>query len=154
MQARIKNPLMLFPDALPALLKVNEAADTSELPPTIKKLIHLRASQINSCSFCVDMHSQELKKMGESDARIFAVAAWEDTSYFTDAERAVLALTEAATRLGDRSKAVPDVIWEEAAKHFDEQKLGAIVIQIALINFFNRINVPIRQVAGAWHPQA
>ena len=112
--------------------------------------MHLRASQINGCSVCVDMHARTLKRSDETDERMFAVAAWRDAPYFTDAERAALALTEAATRISDRADPVPDAIWEEAARHYDEPELGILVLNIALINFFNRLNVITRQVAGEW----
>ena len=149
MQARMKNPIMLLPEALPALLALNKASE-SNLPPTTRKLVHLRASQINGCSVCVDMHARELKKSNESDERLFAVAAWRDAPYFTDAERAALALTEAVTRLSDRPDPVPDEIWNDAARHYDEPALAALIVQIALINVFNRLNVPTRQVAGSF----
>ncbi len=110
--------------------------------------MHLRASQINGCSVCVDMHARELKKAGETDERLFAVAAWRDAPYFTDAERAALALTEAVTRLSDRADPVPDEIWDEAARHYDEPALAALVLAIATINVWNRLNVTTRQVAG------
>jgi AhpD family alkylhydroperoxidase len=112
--------------------------------------VHLRASQINSCSVCVEMHAEELRKAGDSDKRIFALAAWRETPYFNDAERAALALTEATTRLADRSDAVPDDVWDEAARHYDEAALAALVLQIALINAFNRVNAATRQMAGQW----
>jgi alkylhydroperoxidase family enzyme len=91
-----------------------------------------------------------LKQAGDTDQRIFALAAWRETPYFNDAERAALALTEAATRLADRSDAVPDDVWNEAARHYDEPALAALTIQIALINAFNRLNAITRQVAGQW----
>jgi AhpD family alkylhydroperoxidase len=97
----------------------------------------LRASQINGCSFCVDTHARDLKKGGETDERLFAVGAWRESPYFTDAERAALALTEAATRLSDQADPVPDEIWEEAARHYNEAALATLVINIALINFYN-----------------
>jgi AhpD family alkylhydroperoxidase len=120
MQARIKNPFSLLPDTVPALLAVNKSAEDG-LPFVTRKLVHVRASQINGCSVCVDIHSHELKKAGESDERPFAVAAWRDAPYFTDAERAALALTEAVTRLSDRVDPVPDEIWNEAARNYDER---------------------------------
>ncbi len=117
MQARMKNPVMVLPDALQALFALNKAIEGAGVPYVILKMVHLRASQINGCSVCVDMHARELKKAGESDDRIFAVSAWYDAPYFSDAERAALALTEAATRLSDRADPVPDAIWTDAAKH-------------------------------------
>jgi len=146
----MKNPLLLLPDALQGLLATDKATANDGLPDITRKLLHLRASQINNCSVCVDMHAKELKKAGEKDERIFAVSAWRDTPYFTAAERAALALTEATTRVSDREDAVPDQVWADAARHYDERALAALVIQIALINAFNRINIPTRQVAGAW----
>jgi alkylhydroperoxidase family enzyme len=94
------------------------------------------------------MHARELRHANETDERLFAVAAWNDAPYFTDAERAALALTEAVTRLSDRTDPVPDEIWNEAVRHYDESALAALILQIALINTFNRINVATRQVCG------
>ncbi|MER8602589.1 carboxymuconolactone decarboxylase family protein [Mesorhizobium sp. M1233] len=150
MQARLKNPVVLIPGALQALLALDKSTETADLSYVTRKLVHLRASQINGCSLCVDMHARELKKAGEKDERIFAVSAWRETPYFTDAERAALALTEAATRLADRPDPVPDAVWDEAARHYDEKALAALVVQIALINAFNRLKAPPRQMVGAW----
>ena len=150
MQARMKNPLLCVPDALKALLAVDKATEPAGLPLAMRKLVQLRASQINGCSMCVDMHSRELKHANEKDERIFMVAAWREAPYFTDAERAALALTESVTRLSDRADPVPDEVWNEAAKHFDEPQLAALIIQIGLINFFNRVNATVRQPAGEW----
>jgi alkylhydroperoxidase family enzyme len=100
------------------------------------------------------MHAADLKKKGESDERIFTVAGWRDAPYFTDAERAALALTEAVTRIADSSDPVPDAVWNEAAKHYDEKALASLVTQIALINVWNRLNVATRQVAGQWKAAA
>jgi AhpD family alkylhydroperoxidase len=150
MQARLKSPVFVLPDVLPALLAVDKAATTEGLSSVTRKLVHLRASQINGCGVCVDMHAKELKKAKESDERIFAVAAWRDTPYFTPAERAALDLTEAVTRLSDPADPVPDNVWNEAARHYEERDLAALVVQIALINAFNRINCATRQIAGAW----
>jgi len=148
MQARIKNPVVLIPGSLQALLALDKSSEAAELPYVTRKLIHLRASQINGCSMCVEMHARDLKKAGEKDERLFAVAAWREAPYFTDAERAALALTEAATRMSDRGDAVSDEIWNEAARHYDEKALADLVLNIALINFWNRVNVTIRQVSG------
>jgi len=147
MQARIKNPLALIPDSLQALLALDKATKKAELPYVTRKLMHLRASQINGCSVCTLMHARELRKEDESDDRIFAVAAWRETSLFTDAERAALELTECLTRIADRSDPVPDSVWNEAAKHWTEKQLAGLVLQIGLINTFNRINVAVRQIA-------
>lgn len=150
MQARMKSPVMIFPDALQAMQALNKITEESGLPPLTLGLAHLRASQINGCSVCVDMHPRHLKKLGETDKRLFAVAAWRDTPYFTDAERAALALTESLTRLSDREDPVPDAIWEEAARHYDEKALAGLVLGIAAINVWNRLNAATRQIAGQW----
>jgi len=145
----MKHPALILPEAMQALLALSKAAETDGLPLVTRKLVELRASQINGCGFCVDMHARELKKAGEADKRIYAVAAWRESPYFTDAERAALALTEAATRLSDRADPVPDDVWQEAAKHYDEKSLSALIVDIGAINVWNRINVTIKQVAGA-----
>jgi AhpD family alkylhydroperoxidase len=149
LHSRMKNPVMIVPESLQHLLAIGAAAKNSKIPELTLGLVHLRASQINGCGFCVDMHARDLKKAGETDERLWAVAAWRESPHFNDAERAALALTESATRLSDRSDAVPDEVWNEAARHYDEQALAALILQIALINFWNRVNVTIRQVAGA-----
>jgi AhpD family alkylhydroperoxidase len=150
MEARIKNPAIIIPEAMQALLALNTATEKGGVPATILGLVHLRASQINGCSVCVDMGWRMLKKAGETDERLFAVAAWRDAPYFTDAERAALALAEAVTRLSDRADPVPDEIWDEAARHYDERALAALILSIATTNTFNRLNVSTRQVAGEW----
>ena len=150
MKARIENPVVTVSGALEALQKLSAAAGRAGIPKTTQDLIHLRASQINGCSVCVDIHSRELVHAGESTERIFSVAAWREAPYFSDAERAALALTEAATRLADRSDPVPDEVWEEAARHYREPQLAALVLSIATINAWNRINATTRQVSGEW----
>jgi AhpD family alkylhydroperoxidase len=154
MQARMKNPAMIIPDAMQALLALSASIKNGGVPQRTLELVHLRASQINGCSVCVDMHSRDLKKAGETNERLFAVAAWRDAPYFTDAERAALALTEAATRLSDRADPVPDEIWEEATRHYDEPALASLIIAIATINVWNRLNVTTRQIAGEWAKSA
>lgn len=153
MQARMKNPALVLPDALQALLDLGKAVDKGGVPPATLGLVHLRASQINGCSVCVDAGFRDLKKVGERDARIFAVAAWRDAPYFTDAERAALALAEAMTRLSDRSDPVPDDVYAEAARHFDEPALASLILSIAAINLWNRLNVATRQPSNAWRSQ-
>ena len=148
-QARMNNPVMVLPNALQPLLDLAKATRKVGLPPQTAELVHLRASQINGCSYCVEMHSRELKKLGATDERVFAVAAWREAPYFTEAERAALALAEAVTRLSDRPDPVPDDVWEEATRHYDEQSLASLIIEIALINVFNRLNVTVRYPAGA-----
>jgi AhpD family alkylhydroperoxidase len=148
MQARMNHPVMILPEAMKALHALNAATEKGGIPAQTRELIHLRASQINGCSVCVEMHARDLKRQGESDERLFAVGAWRDAPYFTAAERAALALTEAVTRLSDREEPVPDVVWDEAARHYDEQELAALLLTIAQINVWNRLNVTTRQVAG------
>ena len=150
MQPRMKNPVMIFPEAMQSLMAIGKVVEHSNVPQRTFDLVHLRASQINSCSVCVDIHARMLKKSGETDERLFAVAAWRDAPYFTGAERAALALTEAVTRLSDRTEPVPDEVWNEAARHYDEKALAALLLNIALINVWNRLNVATRQVAGEW----
>ena len=150
MQPRMKNPVMIVPGVMQSLQDAAKAANHSALPGATVDLVLLRASQINGCSVCVQMHASDLKKAGASDERILMVAAWREAPYFDDAERAALALTEAATRLADRSDPVPDDVFDEAAKHFDQEPLAALIIQIALINAWNRINAVTRQIGGAW----
>src|SRR5262245_36576851 len=148
MQARMTNPVLLVPDALKALLALGTAAAKSGVSARTLDLVRLRASQINGCSFCVEMHARDLKKAGDTDERLYTVAAWREAPYFSDAERAALALTEAATRISDRGDPVSDEVWNEAAKHYNEKALADLVLNIALINFWNRVNVTIRQVSG------
>src|SRR5919107_1759828 len=132
-QARMNNPALFVPGALQALLAVDKSTHNADLPDVTRKLVHLRASQINGCGVCVDMHARELKQAGEPDERIFAVAAWRETPYFSDAERAALALTEAVTRLNDRPDPVQNAIWDAASRHYDESALASIVLAIGAI---------------------
>lgn len=148
LQERIPNPALSIPELLPALQAAAAAARKAHLPLKTIYLVHLRASQINGCGFCVNMHAHELKEIGETDDRLFAVAAWRETAFFTAPERAALALTEAATRLSDRSDPVPDEVWSEAARHYDALALAGLVVQIALVNLWNRMNVATRRMVG------
>jgi AhpD family alkylhydroperoxidase len=152
MQARIKNPAILVPEAVKALFALNAAMEHSNLPAKTIALAQLRASQINGCSVCVDGHWRLMKKADETEERMLAVAAWRDTPYFTDAERAALALAESVTRLSDRADPVPDAVWNEAARHYDEKALANLLLAIAATNVWNRLNVATRQVAGQWRP--
>lgn len=153
MQARMKSPALTMAGVLDALLTINKTTESCGVPRSTFELVHLRVGQINGCSVCVDMHSRALKKLGESDARIFALPAWREAPYYTEAERAALALAEATTRLGDRADAVPDDVWNEAARHFSEAALGGLVMAIAMANLWNRLNVATRQVTGEWVAQ-
>jgi len=126
-----------------------EAAHSAGVPGPTMELAHLRASQINGCSPCVYSGAISAKKAGERDERLFAVAAWRETELFSEAERAALALAESVTRLADRPDPVPDEIWDEAARHFDEKQLAGLVLWIATSNLFNRLNATTKQPAGA-----
>jgi AhpD family alkylhydroperoxidase len=148
MQPRIKNPATVIPGAMQAIQALAASVQKSGAPPEVLDLLHLRASQINGCSACVDGGVKHARQAGEMDERLFAVAAWSETPYFSDSERAALALAEAMTRLCDRTNPVPDDIWEDAKKHFDDRPLSGLVLWIATTNLFNRINVATRQVAG------
>jgi AhpD family alkylhydroperoxidase len=144
----MKNPAMSLPGAFDALQALHEITENGGVPRATLELMNLRASQINGCSVCVDMHSRALRKLGEKDVRIFAVSAWREAPYYSDAERAALALTEAASRLSDRADPVPDDTWNEAARHYNETQLGALVMAIGMINLWNRLNAATRQMSG------
>jgi AhpD family alkylhydroperoxidase len=153
MQSRMKSPALTVPGAMEAMLTIAKAAEGCGVPRKTLELVNVRVGQINGCSVCVDMHCRALKKLGETDARIFTLAAWREAPYYTEPERAALALAEATTRLGDRADAVPDEVWNEASRHFGEAELGALVMTIALANLWNRLNVATRQVGGEWVAQ-
>jgi len=150
MQPRMSNPAQVIPEAMKPILALNKAIKQGGVPEDLLELVHLRVSQINGCSACVDSGARSARKNGETDERLFALAAWRDTPYYTDAERSALALAEAATRLSDRTDPVPDKIWDEAARHHNEKQLAAIILMIAVTNLFNRLNATTGQVAGAW----
>ncbi|MEU0400412.1 carboxymuconolactone decarboxylase family protein [Streptomyces sp. NPDC006197] len=150
MSARMPNPATVLPEAMPAVLQLVKAVQSGgDVPATTLDLVHLRASQINGCGYCVVGGALKSQKEGETDERLHAVAAWRETPYFTEEERAALALAEYATRLADRPDAVPDAVWDEAARHYDEKQLAQIVLWLGLTNLFNRINATTRQPAGA-----
>lgn len=149
MQARMKHPAMVVPGAMQALLALSESSIKAGLPRKIVDLVQLRVSQINGCSLCVAMHAADLKKENETEERLWTVAAWREAPWFSDAERAALALAEEVTRLADRSNAVPDDVWAEAARHYDERSLSALLLAISTINVWNRLNAATRQVAGS-----
>jgi AhpD family alkylhydroperoxidase len=150
MQPRMQNPAMVLDGATKSIFGLIKAVEGTDVPELTLGLVHLRASQINGCSFCVDAGVKTAKKNGETDERLHAVAAWREAPYFTDAERAALALAESVTRLADRPGAVPDDVWDEATKHYDERGLAALVTYVATTNLFNRLNAATRQTAGAW----
>jgi AhpD family alkylhydroperoxidase len=146
----MQNPAQVLDGATTAIFGLIKATRQTDVPDSTLELVHLRASQINGCSFCVDAGVKTARKNGETDERLHAVAAWREAPYFTDAERAALALAESVTRLADRPDAVPDDVWDEAAKHYDERGLAALVTYVATTNLFNRLNAATRQTAGTW----
>ncbi len=157
MQPRITNPALSVSGVLDALQNLSqatiEAAHHAGVPLGTLELVNLRASQINGCAVCLDMHARSARKRGETDERLATLAAWRDAPYFDDAERAALALTEAGTRLADLADAVPDAVFDEAKRHYDEGALAALVVTIATINTWNRLNVITGQLAGEWTSQ-
>ena len=144
----MNNPASFLPDSMKGIQSLIKAAHSAGVPQATMELAHLRASQINGCSPCVYSGAISAKKAGESDERLFAVAAWRETDLFSDAERAALALAESMTRLSDRPDPVPDGVWDEAAQHFDEKQLAGLVLWISTTNLFNRINAATKQPAG------
>ena len=149
MEARMPNPAMVL-GAMEPFQALFKAVYAGGVDRATLELVHLRASQINGCSACVDSGVKAGRKAGETEERLATVVAWREAPFFSDAERAALALAEAATRLADRPDPVPDEVWDAAAAHYDEKGLAAIVFMIALTNLFNRVNATTRQVAGAW----
>jgi AhpD family alkylhydroperoxidase len=149
MEARMKNPAMVLGDAMKGIQYLYKAMHQGGVPATTLELVHMRVSQINGCCACVSAGVESARKAGETIDRLVLVTAWRETDAFTDAERAALALAEAATRLADRADAVPDEIWQEATRHYDENGLAAIILMIATTNMFNRINATIKEPAGA-----
>jgi AhpD family alkylhydroperoxidase len=147
-QPRMKNPAMLIPEAMQPFMAFLAAVRKSGVSQRTLDLVHLRTRQINGCSVCVDMGARELKEAGETNDRLFSIAAWREAPYFTEAERAALALAEAVTRLSDRPDPVPEEIWNQATLHYDEKALAALILWIATTNLFNRINATTKQVAG------
>jgi AhpD family alkylhydroperoxidase len=134
------------------IVSAGRVVSDTALPAATQELVKIRASQINGCGFCLDMHTKEAAAAGETSARLNLVAAWREATVFTDAERAALELTEQGTRIADAAGGVTDEVWANAAKHYDDEQLAALVSLIALINTFNRLNVIVRQPAGEYQP--
>ncbi len=152
MEARMKNPAAVLPGFFEGIMAAHAAVAKGGVPEPVLHLTHLRASQINGCGACIDGGVILARRAGETDQRLHAVAAWREAPYFSDAERAALALTEAMTRLSDRANPVPDSIWSQVRELFDERALAALVLHVAVTNLFNRINVTTGQIAGSWAP--
>jgi AhpD family alkylhydroperoxidase len=146
----MKNPAMVLSGAMQPIQEIFKAVHSGGVSEETLELVHLRVSQINGCSACVDAGAKTARKAGVTDERLATVAAWREAPYFTEEERAALALAEAATRLADRADAVGDDVWDAAATYFDEKQLAAIVLMIGVTNMFNRLNATTRQIAGAW----
>ncbi|WP_327354484.1 carboxymuconolactone decarboxylase family protein [Streptomyces sp. NBC_01304] len=147
-KARMKSPAMVLPGVVQNIHQLMESARAGGVPDATLELVHLRVSQINGCGYCVDAGAAQARKAGMSEERISAVAAWREAPYYTASERAALSLAEYATRIADKSEPVPDDVWEEAIRYFDEKQMASLVMWIAITNLFNRINVPVRQPAG------
>lgn len=148
MQARMKSPALLLPDAFTSIQALMKSVHSVDIPAETLELVHLRSSQINGCSFCAHYSSQQAKKLGMSDDKLWAVAAWREAPFFTDAERAALELAEATTRIADRGDAVDDDLWKRVTEHYDEEQIAALTLMIGLSNLFNRMNAVTRQPAG------
>ncbi|MER7545556.1 carboxymuconolactone decarboxylase family protein [Spirillospora sp. NPDC127506] len=148
MQARM-NVVKPAADGYKAMLALESYINGSGVPQSTLELVRLRVSQINGCAFCVNMHAGDAKKAGETDERLWSVAAWREAPFYTDEERAALALAEAATRIADDPAGVPDDVWNDAAGHYDEKTLAGLVMAIAAINAWNRINVTVRNPAAS-----
>ncbi|MCX4826276.1 carboxymuconolactone decarboxylase family protein [Streptomyces sp. NBC_01142] len=149
MQPRMENPAFVSPDARTGIGSICNTVNPGGIPPELREIVALRASQINGCSACVYAHVQNLRKAGESDERVAAVATWRQTPFFTDAERAALELAEKATRLSGRSAdAVPDELWEQLSAHFDLQQLSVLILLTRVTSMFNCLNAVVRQPVG------
>jgi AhpD family alkylhydroperoxidase len=150
MEARMKNAATVLPTAMPAIKGLYKSVYSAGIPRETLELVHLRASQINGCSPCVDSGMRGAVKAGISPERLWSVAAWNEAPYYTDAERAALALAESVTRLADRATdAVSDDLWAEVEKHYSEEQRAGLILWIATTNLFNRLNASIKEPAGA-----
>ena len=134
------------------LVAAKQAIEQSTLPRATRELVMLRASQINGCAACVDMHTKDAAHAGETATRLHLVAVWREATVFTEAERAALELAEEGTRLADVAGGVSDDVWANALQHYDEEQLAALVCTVTLINAFNRGNVILQQPAGDYEP--
>ena len=152
LEPRIAHPVFAVDGAMDAMNAMNKAISRVRVSPGLLELMSLRASQINGCGVCTDMHTKDAAHAGETPERLNVVAAWRDATVFTDAERAALELTEEGTRIADAAGGVSDETWANAAKHYDDEQLAAMVSLIAVINAWNRLNVITKQPAGAYKP--
>lgn len=152
MTARMTNPAMLLPGVFDALMAMHKSVADTGLPQDLCEMVNMRASQLNGCSTCLDGHWRLARRFGVSDEKLFAVGAWRDSPYFTEAERVALEMTEELTHLSIKPEAVSDDLWERAVEAFDEVQLAALVVAISTINFYNRVNHATRQEGGSWKP--
>lgn len=148
MQARLKNPAALIPQVMEPMMTIAKATMGGKVPAKTLGLVHVRVSQINGCAVCLDLHVRQMKRTGETDDRLLFVSTWRESPLFSDAERAALALAEAETRLADQTDPVPDDVWKAAAGQYDDEGLAQLVLYVALVNVWNRVNVTTRQVPG------
>lgn len=149
MEARMPNPATVLPGTVTGVQQIFKAMDGGGASPTTLELIHLRVSQINGCSACVHGGTTNAQKAGETVDRLLMLATWRESDLYTPAERAALAVAEAATRLADTPEAVTDELWADLTEHHDTEAVSAIILMVALTNFFNRINTTVREPAGA-----
>jgi AhpD family alkylhydroperoxidase len=126
--------------------------EQSPLPKSTRELVSLRASQINGCGWCVDMHTKEAAAAGETSVRLSLVAAWRESTVFSEAEQAALALAEEGTRLADASTGVSDATWAQVREHYDDDQLAALISLVAMINAANRLAVIVHQRGGSYEP--
>ncbi|HEX7127346.1 MAG TPA: carboxymuconolactone decarboxylase family protein [Thermodesulfobacteriota bacterium] len=133
------------------MLALQREVEASGLEHRLLELVKIRASQMNGCAYCIDMHTKDARAQGETEQRIYALDAWRETPFFTDRERAALAWTEAVTNLADGH--VPDEVYEEARRHFNEPELVALTFAVVAINGWNRLSIPFRKVPGSYQPR-
>jgi alkylhydroperoxidase family enzyme len=147
---RMQNLAAVLPGSFQAIKALVETTKEGGVPEVTLRLVHLRTSQINGRVLCVDYSWRNPGKTDPIEDKLYAAATWQDASSFTEAERAALALTEAVTRISDKTDPVPDEVWDEAARHYDQTQLATIVLMIATTNLLNRINIATKQPAGPW----
>ncbi len=139
------------PEVMRAMLAVEEAARSSGLEPSLLELVKLRASYLNGCAYCVDMHTQDARVREETEQRLYAVPVWRETPFFTPRERAALAWTEAVTEIGRAG--VPDALFDDVRRHFTDAELANLTLAVIAINGWNRLSVSFRTVPGTYHPR-
>ena len=139
------------PDALKAMQELEKYVAGSGLDHRLYELVKTRASQINGCAYCLDMHTKDARKAGETEQRLYALSAWRETPFYTDRERAALEWTEALTLIADNN--VSDSLYDSVRLHFDEKEMVALTMSIVAINGWNRLAIGFRSVPGSYQPQ-